>query len=116
MLYAVDGNDNFKDAIYSYAAPLNGVTGALSSIVIDCSHTEDTGIGFASLSRMGVTRQKVSFIFHSACLLQGSNNSDFHNNGLNVFNLALNLIDSSNGLVVCIYIICKVCVFRKVIN
>lgn len=102
VLYAVDSNNNFKDAVYSYVAPFNSATGVLSSIVIDLSYNEGAGIGFASTSRMNVTRQKVSFIIHNAYWLQDGSNKLLKNSS-NTFSFALNLIDSSNGQVVCSY-------------
>ena len=106
ILYALDGNSNYKDAVYSYAAPLNSATGVLSSIVVDLSHTENSQVGFASISRMGATRQKMSFIIHNAHWLQ-DNSKSFKNNESHIFSFTLNLVDSSNGQVVCMWLICN---------
>ena len=89
ILNAVDDNNNSKDAVYSYAAPLEGATGALSSIVIDLAHTGNDRVSFASISRMGGTRQKISFVIHNE--YTGSDN----------FSFTLNLVDSSTGQAVC---------------
>ena len=99
-LHAVDGSNNYKDAVYSYAAPLTSATGVLSSIVIELNREKDDAeIGFASLSRMGMTEQKVSFVIYNAHWLQ-DNSKIFLKNGSNIFHFTLNLIDSSNGQVV----------------
>ena len=86
----------FKDAVYSYAAPPTSATGVLSSIVIDLNREKDGEIGFASLSRMGIAKQKVSFIIYNANWLQDSS-KNFLENGANIFHFSLNLVDSSNG-------------------
>lgn len=100
ILYAVDSNNNNKDAVYSYAVPANSrPTGALSSIIIDLDHIENGEIGFASISRMGLTRQKISFVIHNAYWLQDTTKK-VQKDGSNSFSFALNLVDSSNGQVV----------------
>ena len=101
MLYALDGNNNYKDAVYSYAAPFNSSSGVLSSLVIDLSHTENTQVGFASISRMGITRQNISFTIYNADWLQ-NNSKNFKDNKSHIISFALNLVDSSNGQAVCI--------------
>ena len=78
--------------MYSYAAPLNDATGALSSIVIDLNYTENDRVGFASISRMNTMRQKVSFVIH--------NEYDASEN----FSFILNLVDSSAGQAVHMFI------------
>ena len=103
ILYALDGNNNYKDAVYSYAAPLNSITGVLSGIVIDLGHTENAQVGFASISRMGATKQSISFVIHNAYWLQDSS-KNIKNNESHTFRFALNLVDSSNGQLVCMYV------------
>ena len=100
MLYALDANENHKDAVYSYATPFNSSSGVLSSIVIDLSHTENMQVGFASISRTGATRQNISFVIHNAYWLQNSS-KNFKDNNSHIISFALNLVDSSNGQVVC---------------
>ena len=98
----MDGGNHFKDAVYSYAAPPTSPTGVLSSIVIELNREKDDGeTGFASLSRTGIAKQKVSFIIYNANWLQDSSKK-FLENGSNIFRFSLNLVDSSNGQVVCI--------------
>lgn len=104
MLYALDGNNNYKDAVYSYAAPFNSPSGVLSSIVIDLNRTENTQVGFASISRMGTTKQNISFVIHNAYWLQNSS-KNLKDNKSHIISFALNLVDSSNGQVVCIVIL-----------
>ena len=105
----MDGSNHFKDAVYSYAAPPTSATGVLSSIVIELNDENDDGeIGFASLSRTGITKQKVSFIIYNAHWLQDSSKK-FLENRSNIFHFSLNLIDSSNGQVVCLCSFLKIC-------
>ena len=54
------------------------------AIVIELNHEKDGEIGFASLSRMGIAKQKVSFIIYNANWLQDSSKK-FLENGANIF-------------------------------
>ena len=98
FLHAVDENNNVKYAVYTYPKPAGNVRRVVSTgIVIDLGRS---ATGFASLSREISITQTASFILHNAFWLEHQNCSRVQPNIANN-SFTLNLIDSSNGQMVC---------------
>ena len=104
---AIDENGNSKDAVYSYHSPRNQTIRPLNTIVVDLDSSEDIFPSFASVTRAAMqnatfTVQKISLVTHFAeqlknsCVINNQNSQRFN------FTFRLNLIDSSDGQVVCI--------------
>ena len=103
---AIDEIGNTKDAVYSYISLKNLTTHSLSVIVVDLNPDEGTLPTFASVLR--ATMQKSPYTVQSVRLVMRYT-EEFRNNCIvnhqNLLNLyhkfSLNLIDSSDGQVVC---------------
>ena len=102
----IDEIGNSKDAVYSYQSPRDLTAYPLSVIVVDLNPDEDALPTFASVNRATMysspyTMQKVALVMHFAeelqsfCTVNYQNFLNFH------LNFSLNLIDSSDGRVVC---------------
>ena len=103
---AIDEIGNTKDAVYSYISLKNLTTHSLSVIVVDLNPDEGTLPTFSSVLR--ATMQKSPYTVQSVRLVMRYT-EEFRNNCIvnhqNLLNLyhkfSLNLIDSSDGQVVC---------------
>ena len=104
---AIDENGNSKDAVYSYHSPRNLTIRPLNTIAVNLDSSEEIFPSFASVTRATMqnaafTVQKVTLVKYFAEQLKNScviNNQNFQSFN---FNFRLNLIDSSDGQVVCI--------------
>ena len=103
---AIDEIGNTKDAVYSYISLRNLITRPLSVIIIDLNPDEGTLPTFASVNRATMqnspyTVQNVQLVMPNA--KQFDNNCTInHQNSLNLHHkFSLNLIDLSDGQVVC---------------
>ena len=98
-MFAEDGNNNLKNAVYSYNR--NAISNPASIIVIDLE-PEHAVLSFASVNK--VTMQNTSLTLQNADQLR---NCIFNYNNSYVFasEFNLNLIDSSKGQVVRTYAI-----------
>ena len=103
---AIDEIGNTKDAVYSYTSLKNLTTHSLSVIVVDLNPDEGTLPTFASVNR--ATMQKSPYTIQSVRLVmryteEFKNNCTVnHQNLLNLYHkFSLNLIDLSDGQVVC---------------
>ena len=103
---AIDEIGNTKDAVYSYISVRNLTTRPLSVIIVDLNPDGSTLPTFASVNRATMqnspyTIQNIRLVMPNA--KQFENNCDInHNNSLNLHRkFSLNLIDSSDGQMVC---------------
>ena len=104
---AIDENGSSKDAIYSYRSPTNLTIRPLNNIVVDLNLEEDTLPSFASVNRATMqnspyTVQKLALVLHSAEQLENICVVNYQNSKYFNLSFSFNLIDSSNGQVVCI--------------
>ena len=96
---AEDENSNLKNAVYSYNKNLN--SNPLNIIVVDLK-PNGAVLSFASVNK--ITLQNTSLVLHDADKLQNCTfNYDNSHNFSSEFKL--NLIDLSNGQVVCKFIV-----------
>ena len=103
---AIDEIGNTKDAVYSYISLKNLTTHSLSVIVVDLNPDEGTLPTFTSVNRARM--QKSPYTIQNVRLVmryteEFKNNCTVnHQNLLNLHHkFSLNLIDSSDGQVVC---------------
>ena len=116
IIYAKDENENFKDAVYSYYNPKNLATTSSSIIFINLGPDTDSILGFASVNKATATShtvQKISLVLHNEEQLKSDCIVNYRNSQLFNNSFSLNLIDSSDGQLVCkftyVYITMIVC-------
>ena len=104
-IYAEDENGNSQDAVYSYYSPNNLAANPSNVIFVNLYHNnEDSVLRFASVNKATATSQpgqKISLVLHNAEQLKSSCITNYDNSHNFNFNFSLNLIDSSDGQLVC---------------
>ena len=104
IIHAKDENENFKDAIYSYHNPKSLARNPSSIVFIDLDPNTDFVLRFASVDKATATShtvQKISLVLRnveqlkSDCIVNYQNPQKFNHT------FSLNLIDSSDGQLVC---------------
>ena len=104
-IYADDENGNSKDAVYSYYTPNNLAANPSSIIYVDLyPNREDSVLRFASVNKATdrsytYTVQRISLVLRNSEELECKVN--YQNSLCLNLNFSLNLIDSSDGQLVC---------------
>ena len=104
IIYAKDENEIFKDAVYSYQNPKYLAANPSRTIFIDLDSHTDSILGFASVNKATATShtvQKISLVLHNAEQLKSDCVVNYRNSQLFNNSFSLNLIDSSDGQLVC---------------
>ena len=101
IIHAKDENGNLKDAVYSYHGPKDLTTNPSNLLSVNLDPETSSILRFASVNKATTTVQKISLALRSELLktdcIVGYKNSQHFNYSFN-----LNLIDSSDGQLVCI--------------
>ena len=101
IIHAKDENGNLKDAVYSYHSPKDLTTNPSNLVYVNLDPKTDSILRFASVNKATATVQKISLAMHNELLktdcIVGNKNSQYFN-----YSFSLNLIDSSDGQLVCI--------------
>ena len=109
IIHAKDENENSKDAVYFYHTPRNLATTTSSILFINLDSNIDSVLRFASVNKAPATShtvQKVSLVLRNAeQLIKSDCITNYQNSQYFNYNFSLNLIDSSDGQLVCKFII-----------
>ena len=104
IIRAKDENENSKDAVYFYYTPRNLATTPSSILFINLDSNTDSVPRFASVNKataISHTVQRISLVLRNAEQLTNHCITNYQNPQYINHNFSLNLIDSSDGQLVC---------------
>ena len=101
IIHAKDENGNFKDAVYSYQSPKDLARSPSNLVYVNLDPKTDSLLRFASVNKATTTMQKISLALRNEqlktdCIVDYKNSQYFN------YSFSLNLIDSSDGQLVCV--------------
>lgn len=104
IIHAKDENENSKDAVYFYHTPRNLATTTSNILFINLDSNTDSVLRFASVNKATATprtAQKISLMLLNAEQLKRDCIVNYQNSQYFNYTFSLNLIDSSDGQLVC---------------